>query len=376
MVDVLFVAPDLHRGGVGRCVSFIVDAAPGQGLNCALFLLRGMEGEYRVKNPQVTRGVARAESRLGLLLGMPLAIWRLAQAIRRMQPRVVCSHGLLCNLLVVVLRVLMRGRFRSVAFEHNSPRSHYSSTNLGRLKTWLLARCYPRHDRVVGVSKGVSNDLQAMMPQIRGRCVHIYNGIDLEAVHRQSRCPRDELLPPADAPILRVVALGRLAPAKGFDTLIEAARLLDDPRVQIDIVGQGPEESSLLALIERSRSRTPVRLLGHHDNPFPLIASGAVFVMTSVRESFGNVLIEALTLGLPIISTNCPYGPAEILNYGEFGVLVPVGDAPTLALALSEMLADETARAHYAVNGPKRAAQFSLDQHCRQVVALFQPLLQ
>jgi glycosyltransferase involved in cell wall biosynthesis len=381
MVDVLFVAPDLHRGGVGRCVSFIVDATPDMGISCSLFLLRGMDNEFNVNNPNVTRGLGCADSRLVFLLGLPLAIWRLIKAVRREQPAVICSHGLLCNLIVSLLRIFTKSRFRSVAFEHNAPSYHYRQNLLGRVKTWLMSHCYPRHDYVVGVSKGVANDLKAMLPGSRERCIHIYNGIDLDAVLQQSTAASSEApvrarQDGADAePLLRVVALGRLAPAKGFETLIEAARLLDDPRVTFDIVGEGPDQVALQKQIDRTRSRSQVRLLGHRNNPFPLVARGNVFVLTSIRESFGNVLIEALALGVPIIATNCPYGPAEILDHGKYGVLVPVSDAPALAEALRKLLADETVRANFAIKGPQRAADFSLEQHCRQVVALFKPLL-
>jgi glycosyltransferase involved in cell wall biosynthesis len=381
MVDVLFVAPDLHRGGVGRCVSFIVDATPDMGISCALFLLRGMDNEFDVNNPRVTRGLGCADSRVVFLFGLPLSIWRLIKTVRREQPAVICSHGLLCNLIVSLLRIFTKFRFRSVAFEHNAPSYHYRQNLLGRVKTWLMSHCYPRHDFVVGVSKGVANDLKAMLPGSRERCIHIYNGIDLDAVLQQSTDTTSEApvrTSSDDAvaePVLRVVALGRLAPAKGFETLIEAAQLLDDPRVAFDIVGEGPDQVALQKQIDRTQSRSQIRLLGHRNNPFPVVARGNVFVLTSIRESFGNVLIEALALGLPIIATNCPYGPAEILDHGEYGVLVPVGDAPALAEALRKLLADETVRANFAIKGPQRAADFSLEQHCRQVVALFKPLL-
>jgi glycosyltransferase involved in cell wall biosynthesis len=381
MVDVLFVAPDLHRGGVGRCVSFIVDATPEMGISCSLFLLRGMDNEFTVNNPNVTRGLGCADSRIVFLLGLPWAIWGLIKTVRREQPAVICSHGLLCNLIVSLMRLFGKFRFRSVAFEHNAPSHHYRQNLLGRVKTWLMSHCYPRHDFVVGVSKGVANDLKAMLPGSRERCIHIYNGIDLAAVLEQSTAADWETPVQVSsntvhpAPLLRVVALGRLAPAKGFETLIEAAQLLNDPRVIFDIVGEGPDESALQKQIDRTRSRSEVRLLGHRNNPFPLVARGNVFVLTSIRESFGNVLIEALALGLPVIATNCPYGPAEILEHGEYGVLVPVGDAVALAEALRKLLADEAARANFAFKGPQRAADFSLEQHCRQVVALFKPLL-
>ena len=100
MPDVLFVAPDLH-GGVGRCVAFIVDALPEQGVDSALFLLRSRNREYPVGNPKVTRALPVIESPTKLRLMLPVAFMRLVAQIRRDKPAIVCSHGLLCNMLAV-----------------------------------------------------------------------------------------------------------------------------------------------------------------------------------------------------------------------------------------------------------------------------------
>ncbi|WZB72350.1 glycosyltransferase [Achromobacter xylosoxidans] len=125
----------------------------------------------------------------------------------------------------------------------------------------------------------------------------------------------------------------------------------------------------------RVPSRTTVRLAGHIDNPFPTIARAGAFALTSVRESFGNVLVEALCLGVPVISTDCPHGLTEILDATRYGLLVPVGDAPALAAAVRRLAYDTATRERLAAEGPVRADAFSLDRHCRDVIALFQPLM-
>ena len=101
-------------------------------------------------------------------------------------------------------------------------------------------------------------------------------------------------------------------------------------------------------------SRTTVRLAGHIDNPFPTIARAGAFALTSVRESFGNVLVEALCLGVPVISTDCPHGPAEILDAGRYGLLVPVGDAPALAAAVRRLRHGDARTAGRRRAGPRR----------------------
>ena len=372
MPDVLFVAPDLH-GGVGRCVAFIVDALPEQGVDSALFLLRSRIREYPVSNPKVTRALPVNESPAALRLMLPVAFFKLLRQIRRDKPAIVCSHGLLCNMLVIAAKKLLRGKFSTVAFEHSSPAIHYGASRMRRLKFWLVSQTYRRHDAVVGVSRGVKEDLVSMFPPLRGKVHTIYNGVPLDNVRAQGGRGGDETPQPAP---YHVVAVGRLEAVKDYATLIDAATLLDDPGIRFTILGEGSEHAALQKRIDESGSRTPVTLAGHIDNPFPVIAGAGAFALTSLRESFGNVLVEALCLGVPVISTDCPHGPAEILDSGRYGLLVPVGDAAALAEAVRRLAYDGEMRERFAEQGPERADAFSLERHCRNVIALFRPLMQ
>ncbi len=373
MPDVLFVAPDLH-GGVGRCVAFIADALPERGVEASLFLLRSRNREYPVANPRVTRALPVIESPTALRLRLPLAFARLLAQIRRERPAIVCSHGLLCNMLVVLAKKILRGDFATVAFEHSSPAIHYGASRMRRLKCWLVSQTYRRHDAVVGVSRGVKEDLVSMFPPLRGKVRTIYNGVPLDDVREQSVGGAAPAPAPAGAPY-HVVAVGRLEAVKDYATLIDAAALLDDPGIRFTILGEGSEHGALQRRIDARPSRSPVTLAGHIDNPFPVIAGAGAFALTSVRESFGNVLVEALCLGVPVISTDCPHGPAEILDAGRYGVLVPVGDAAALAAAVRRLAYDGKMRERLAAEGPARADAFSLERHCRDVIDLFQPLM-
>lgn len=373
MPDVLFVAPDLH-GGVGRCVAFIADALPERGVEASLFLLRSRNREYPVANPRVTRALPVNESPTALRLRLPLAFARLVAQIRRERPAIVCSHGLLCNMLVVLAKKVLRGDFATVAFEHSSPAIHYGASRMRRLKCWLVSQTYRRHDAVVGVSRGVKEDLVSMFPPLRGKVRTIYNGVPLDEVREQSASRQAPTRADAAAPY-HVVAVGRLEAVKDYATLIDAAALLDDPGIHFTILGEGSEHGALQRRIDARPSRSPVTLAGHIDNPFPVIAGAGAFALTSVRESFGNVLVEALCLGVPVISTDCPHGPAEILDAGRYGLLVPVGDAAALAAAVRRLAYDGRMRERLAADGPARADAFSLERHCRDVIDLFQPLM-
>ena len=107
------------------------------------------------------------------------------------------------------------------------------------------------------------------------------------------------------------------------------------------MLGQGPLEESLRAEADKIGLGRRVRWLGHQENPFPFFREADCFALSSLREGLPNVLIEAMACGTPVVSTNCPYGPEELIRDGENGLLVPVGDEKSLAAALGR-LAEET----------------------------------
>jgi glycosyltransferase involved in cell wall biosynthesis len=372
MVDVLFIAPDLAPGGVGRCVATIVDTLPQHGLETALFLLRRHAGAHAIANPRLTYGLSGTPTGWRFRAELPWALWRLLRHLSHDPPAVVCAHGLLCNVAVAGMRLLWPSKFASVAFEHNCPAVSYSGSSIRRLKRLLVRLAYPRHDLVVGVSRGVVRDLTALVPAVRRKCRYLYNGIPLDDIRRRSL----HYVAAEPAPgVLQVVSIGRLDKTKDHATLIDAAALLDDPRIAFTIVGDGPEMNDLRRRLAARPSRSKVTLAGHMQNPFPILARAGLFVSTSQRESFGIALVEALCLSVPVIACDCPHGPAEILADGVYGVLVPVGDASAVARAIRSLADDPGERSRLSRLGPSRAELFSLERHCSSVADLFHRLL-
>ena len=349
-------------------------ACSAHGVDASLFLLRARNREYPIDNPKVVKALPVIESPTALRLALPLAFARLLAQIRRDKPAIVCSHGLLCNMLAVAARKILRGRFAIVAFEHSSPAIHYGASRMRRLKYWLVSQTYRRHDAVVGVSEGVKEDLVSMFPRCAARFIPSTTACRWTtcASKASRRRPRD-----GSGRQGRTVPGRRGRQAGGgqdYATLIDAAALLDDPRIAFTIVGEGSEHAALQRRIDARPSRTTVRLAGHIDNPFPTIARAGAFALTSVRESFGNVLVEALCLGVPVISTDCPHGPAEILTPAATACWSgrrrarAGGGGPAPGLRHGDARTAGRRRA-----GPRR--RILLDRHCRDVIALFQPLM-
>jgi glycosyltransferase involved in cell wall biosynthesis len=133
-----------------------------------------------------------------------------------------------------------------------------------------------------------------------------------------------------------IVCVGRLSPEKDQRTLIRAMSLLPpERRWRLAIVGEGAEHDTLVDLVRRSGLADRIVFSGHVADPFDWMMRARVAVCSSVYEGLGNAIIEALAFGTPVVSTDCPYGPSEILQRGRYGALTPVGDAAALATAIA-----------------------------------------
>jgi len=143
-----------------------------------------------------------------------------------------------------------------------------------------------------------------------------------------------------------IVSIGRLSPEKDHATLIRALSLLPPERPwRLAIVGDGMERASLEALVRRCGLAARVVFAGELPDPFGMLMRARLAVCSSIYEGLGNAIIEALACGTPVVATDCPYGPAEILRGGRYGKLVPVGDAPAMAAAIDAGLAATPDRA-------------------------------
>ena len=215
---------------------------------------------------------------------------------------------------------------------------------------------YSRAALVAAVSGGVRDalaiELARWVPS--ERIVVIPNPVDTEEIQRRA----DPQLPRAAR--LRFCSVGRLVSAKGFDVLIEAFAVarLDRPW-ELLIIGDGPLRPELEQLVRQRRLEDNVQFRGMVENPYPLMASSDIAVQASRWEGFGMAIVEALSLGVAQIATECPGGIAETLGHGDFGLLVPPGDVQQLASCLRLLATDDGLRQRLAASGPSRAAEYA-----------------
>jgi glycosyltransferase involved in cell wall biosynthesis len=251
------------------------------------------------------------------------------------------------NLLAVWARRLAGVQTRIVISERNTLSISISGSRQWRKRYVppLLKRAYLMADGIIAVSNGVADDLAATTGIPRQRITTVYNpvvGLDLIAKARE---PLDHpWFAPGEPPV--ILAAGRLHPQKDFATLIRAfARLRAERPARLVILGADSSGDSayvadLKALPARFGVAKDVDLAGFAPNPHAYMSRAAAFVLSSVHEGLGIVLIEALACGTPVVSTDCPSGPREILDHGRFGPLVPVGDDAALAAAIGSALDD------------------------------------
>ncbi len=205
-------------------------------------------------------------------------------------------------------------------------------------RSWLrsdILSGYAQADHIIALSSGVAETLIEYLPAIRERVSVVSNaGYDRSV---ESLACEEPSIPIPKGPWF--LGCGRLTPQKDFPTLLNAfARIKEETGAELWILGEGGERRKLERQIADLALQDRVRLPGFMRNPFAFMSHASTFVLSSRWEGFGNVLTEAMACGTPVISTDCPHGPGEILEGGRWGELVPVGNVAALAEAMRRSL--------------------------------------
>ncbi len=221
----------------------------------------------------------------------------------------------------------------------------------------LFTFTFRRLHGLVVPSDGTRQDLIDYCHAPARRIQRIYNGIDLARVSTLAEQESPEV--PADLPL--VLAASRLSLEKGFDVQLRAfARVLQVVKARFFILGEGPMRPRIENWIAELGLSDHVKLLGFQSNPFAWMKRASAFVMASRLEGFGNALVEAMSLGLPVVSTACPYGPREIVEHGKSGLLSPVDDEVKLANNLLCVLQNAEYAARLSEGARVRAKAFTM----------------
>ena len=294
---------------------------------------------------------------LGKILFIPLVALEFSQILRKEKPDGVISFLPRSNFVHLMTRWL-GNKSKIVLSERADTKAVYASKSLpDRAMRTLIRLSYPLADSIIAISEGVKNSLVGLGVPTEKITV-IYNPQQIEYIKLKSRESADALEP---GKCVTLITIGRLVYQKDHQTLLEAFKKI---RAAMDarliIIGEGPYEARLKKRAETLGIAEWVSWLPWQSNPFAILARANLFLFTSRFEGFGNVLIEAMVCGLPIVSTDCPSGPREILKDGEYGVLVSIGDSTAIAQAAIRLLKNKQLYEKMRQGGFERAQDFDV----------------
>ncbi|HEX2210102.1 MAG TPA: glycosyltransferase [Longimicrobium sp.] len=349
-VHVLFFSTELGRGGAEKHLVRVANHLDRGAFRVSVAPTRGggtFEAELRDDIGLHALGTRR----------MILARKPLRALVERIRPDVVCGVMDHANVVAVLACAGLRGGPAVVGSVQDAIRLRYQVDRSHRLRERALLAAlpfvYPRADHIVTLSEGVRRDLLQIAPRIAGRVSVIPNaGLDGETAEAGPAEPRP------DGPV--IVASGRMTEQKGFGYLLQALRILRERTpATLWLLGEGPLRGELEAQAARLGIADAVRFPGFRADPHAFVRAADVFVLSSVYESFGNVIVEAMAVGTPVVAADCPYGPREIIRDGVDGVLAPPRDPAALAAAVQRLLDDPALRRRLGEAGRVRARDFS-----------------
>jgi glycosyltransferase involved in cell wall biosynthesis len=268
------------------------------------------------------------------------ALPKLVKFLKKENPHILISNMEHMNVMAILASKLARVRTRIVVTQHNTFSEQVKRPSWQfRILPLLYRLTMPLAGGIVAVSAGVAQDLSARCGLKQSSIKVIYNGVVTDDFQQRASGTPDHPWFSDNVPV--VLAMGRLVEQKDFATLIQAfAEAAEQSLARLIILGEGPLRPKLETLVRRLNMADRIALPGFTENALAYLSRSRLFVLSSRFEGFGNVVAEALACGTPVVSTDCPHGPAEILDHGRYGTLVPVGDAPALAKAILSSLGE------------------------------------
>lgn len=352
--SVAFFLPNLEAGGAEKNTITLLPELLKGSYRISLILAE-RKGEFL---SQVPAAVTVAD------FGVPArsytaVFFALLDYVKREQPDVIVSAFPHYNCMCLLACRIARAKTQVIATEHAALSTIYKNASstlnafIARfILPTLIAWLYPGAASVICVSNGVRKDIQSASKRAPTKVIG--NPVALEEIASLAMQPVDALPPNT------IVMAGRLHQDKDYPTALRAfAQLRATHGATLVILGRGQEEQALRTLAESLEVASAVRWLGFQENPYAYMKQASVLLLSSTQEGFGNVIVEAMACGTPVVSTDCPFGPADIIEDGKNGLLVPVKNPEAMAQALARVLDDKRFAQALSEAGKERAKDFS-----------------
>ena len=354
---VCFVLPSLSGGGAERVAVLLINGLDARRWDRSMYLF-AREGPY-------LNEVDDAVTVVGGTPGSRLSQWWALRAFfKRTRPHVVVTFLSYASVLTALRAANVGGR---IVFNQGTPISAFlADTDYPWGRGWrrrvfeaVTRLGYNAADLITATSRGVADDLTTRFHVHRQKIRVVHNPVHLDVL----RTAVDEAIPEEHARLWQrpvLVAAGRLADVKNYALMIDAvARLRARVSARLFILGQGDQETALRKQIADLDLEDAVVLCGFQTNPWKYIARADGFVLTSRYEGFGNVLIEAMACGVPVVAT-ASAGTTDIVADGSNGFLVKEHAPEAVADALEELLGDERRRQQMAAQAQADAIRYAV----------------
>lgn len=359
-IKIAFVTPYLSTGGAERALINIASHLYKQHLNVQLVAATVVNGNACM----LPAGLKVVDFKNESPLDSP-AFYKNTKALvhylKNEKPDVVVCTSDYLNIALIFARFFCKHKFKIIVSQQVHATSYLKELPWinRQFISWIQKRISKNADLLIGASKGVVEDfsLRYQLKSMPHKMRTIYNPVyEDKIVHLAAERTQH---PAFDQAGIKLVTVGRLVKQKDHATLLHAFKLLLEkiPSAQLFIIGVGAEQRRLESIIADLNIKSSVWFLGYKKNSYSYVAKCDLFVLSSEYEGFGNVVVEALATGVNVVSTDCPSGPAEILNNGEFGVLCKPGHPGLLCDAILSGLKNKLP----AATLHKRATEFSIN---------------
>lgn len=333
MKRIAFFIPALYGGGAERVTVNLLKGLAGKNI-CIDLVMSNAEGPYLEQVPKYVRIVDLQAGRV------IKSVLPLTKYLRIYKPYALVSHLSHANVIAISAVKLARTKTKLIVVEHDP----VSQARFKLLRSYfvppLMRLLYPLADVVVAVSQGLANNLNKEFTLSENKVKVIYNPVvDEELIRKAKTSIEHPWFQKESYPVF--LAVGRLTLQKDFSNLIQAFSILRKSRpARLVILGEGEARTELELLAAKLGVAVDVSLPGFVENPYAYMYNASAFVLSSQWEALPTVLIEAMACGCPVIATDCPFGPREILEGEKYGYLVPTADPQALSIAMLNVLDD------------------------------------
>ena len=357
--QIAFFINSMSGGGAEKVVQLLTEQLIKDEESDIILILLENKITYQLpKNIKIIHLFSHLDNCLQKFIGLLYGSIKLKSITKRYKIQIIISSLERSNFVNVITKFL-GSPHKAIISEHTNPEYTYDSKTLkNSIVKLLLKLLYGKADRIIAVSNGVKKVLIKVFKIDERKIQVIYNPCDINKIKKLSMEKVEYPWFNEKMPI--IITMGRLIESKGHGKLIQTfAEIKKQIPSRLVIIGEGNLRKQLERLTVKFGVEKDIAFLGWQENPYKYMSKSNLFVLSSNSESFGIVLVEAMVCGVPVVSFDCESGPREILDNGEYGILVPVGDIEGLSEAVINILKNNDLREKIIQRAKKRVHIFN-----------------